>query len=722
MLNKKYRYVSVDCETTGLDSSRDSIIQIWLVELDELGNILGRFQSLVCPDTHIKDLKNIVQYITGISFADVESAPSFASIADQVRNFLGDDVVLIGHNIQFDISFLRRYIIDFCYARAVDTFPLAQSLVHFAPSYALEVLVSYLQHKDKDFVSWFEKLHDDVEAISFHDALHDALHAASLFLYCMERIYILCKKYPYMVGIYNSLQVDVDFSNLLNLEHFSSGPIHIQALEKSIPQQISMSTTSSSLPLDEYRQWLTLDISALSLQECMQRICSNKKIIVSFSHKQKLDLAKKILEDLSVQGVWYLSQTQRIDMVRLTRFFQKGAFDVSEFLFALRYVSQMDRGMWFLDLHSVEDYRIYFFVKDEAPTQPQQSVILTTHGGLLSYMKRHPDALASYTVCFMDSDWWYKSYNNYASERINPYDFLQLLDTIVYSYKLCVELYDENIYRPKYELLLAFRTFVSLFVGVLFIDSKKIFTNTQHVSIQVDPLSHHWWFYYTRLLRNKLLAWMENLRVVIPDYMYDLISEWVDGFAIIIDSVVWIHKVMYSQSWFYFVYVAAGNFVQWQEFMMQFATKKVLFLSPMSKAGNLSIVPIAPTQVPNVTVVSQKNILIDLCYREVQQGKLIFVLSTNKQVSQDLFTSLLGDNLLLSHQIIGENITGGYGKLLYQLSRMQQWVVIWGYSFLLSCYSKNISIDKICVFHIVWGNRGLLLTDVYWYGTHMAKA
>lgn len=35
----------------------------------------------------------------------------------------------------------------------------------------------------------------------------------------------------------------------------------------------------------------------------MQRICSNKKIIVSFSHKQKLDLAKKILKDLSVQGV-----------------------------------------------------------------------------------------------------------------------------------------------------------------------------------------------------------------------------------------------------------------------------------------------------------------------------------------------------------------------------------------------------------------------------------
>lgn len=32
-------------------------------------------------------------------------------------------------------------------------------------------------------------------------------------------------------------------------------------------------------------------------------------------------------------------------MARLTRFFQKRAFDVSEFLFALRYVSQMDRGM-----------------------------------------------------------------------------------------------------------------------------------------------------------------------------------------------------------------------------------------------------------------------------------------------------------------------------------------------------------------------------------------
>lgn len=91
----------VDIETTGATSSRDSITEIGIVEVDEDG--VREWSSLVRPDNPIPDY---IERLTGISNAMVADAPRFADLADAVFDRLHDRV-FIAHNVRFDHGFIR---------------------------------------------------------------------------------------------------------------------------------------------------------------------------------------------------------------------------------------------------------------------------------------------------------------------------------------------------------------------------------------------------------------------------------------------------------------------------------------------------------------------------------------------------------------------------------------------------------------------------------------
>ncbi|HKL44293.1 MAG TPA: 3'-5' exonuclease, partial [Candidatus Absconditabacterales bacterium] len=136
MLNKNFRYVSLDFETTGLDTKKDEVIQVGLLEIDINGKPIKEFKSFVKPQKDISEIRDLVSYITGISLEDLNGAPSIFDLKKDIELFFGDNVVLIGHNIQFDIDFIERYFPDIGYYDSIDTFNMSQNLVHFAPSYA----------------------------------------------------------------------------------------------------------------------------------------------------------------------------------------------------------------------------------------------------------------------------------------------------------------------------------------------------------------------------------------------------------------------------------------------------------------------------------------------------------------------------------------------------------------------------------------------------------
>lgn len=105
---KNHKIVAFDTETTGLDPfDSDRIIEFGAVvfELGEDGSVSRTDHNwLINPERRIPRL---ITDITGISNEDVEDAPVFSDIADNVHELLSD-VVTVAHNYPFDLSFISE--------------------------------------------------------------------------------------------------------------------------------------------------------------------------------------------------------------------------------------------------------------------------------------------------------------------------------------------------------------------------------------------------------------------------------------------------------------------------------------------------------------------------------------------------------------------------------------------------------------------------------------
>lgn len=92
----------VDVETTGGSFHHSRVIDIGIVRVKN-GALVRTFSSLVNPDARIPPE---ITAMTGISQQDVDTAPSFRQIRDEVEELLGD-CVFAAHNVQFDYGFLK---------------------------------------------------------------------------------------------------------------------------------------------------------------------------------------------------------------------------------------------------------------------------------------------------------------------------------------------------------------------------------------------------------------------------------------------------------------------------------------------------------------------------------------------------------------------------------------------------------------------------------------
>lgn len=104
-------YTVIDIETTGLDRSYNSIIEVSAVKVRG-GKIQDKFSSLIKPPKHYSfedsDYYYVDEFITrltGITNEMLDDAPEATEILPEFAKFIGDDI-LIGHNVNFDINFL----------------------------------------------------------------------------------------------------------------------------------------------------------------------------------------------------------------------------------------------------------------------------------------------------------------------------------------------------------------------------------------------------------------------------------------------------------------------------------------------------------------------------------------------------------------------------------------------------------------------------------------
>lgn len=160
-----------DVETTGTSAVDAAICEIGAVKVRG-GECLGTFATLVNPGVPIPPH---ITYLTGITEAMVAPAPPIEAVLPAFVEFAGD-AVLVGHNVRFDVGFLRAALARAGYAppanRVVDTCALARRLVRDeVPNLRLATLAERLRLPHRPT----------------HRALDDALATVDLLHLLLER-------------------------------------------------------------------------------------------------------------------------------------------------------------------------------------------------------------------------------------------------------------------------------------------------------------------------------------------------------------------------------------------------------------------------------------------------------------------------------------------------------------------------------------------------------
>ena len=156
-------YIAFDIETTGLEIESEEIIEIGALKVID-GKVADRFIEFIKPERRISDK---ITEITGITNEMVEHA---RPIEDVIRDFVlfCENYVLVGHNIQFDYKFCKRFALKYGHSfekKGIDTLKIARAVHKDLESKSLGALCE----------------HYHIINHAAHRAYHDALATAKLY-------------------------------------------------------------------------------------------------------------------------------------------------------------------------------------------------------------------------------------------------------------------------------------------------------------------------------------------------------------------------------------------------------------------------------------------------------------------------------------------------------------------------------------------------------------
>lgn len=160
-------FVCLDCESTGLDPTKDRMIEIAVARFT-FEQILQKFESLIDPECAIPQIS---QDIHKISSEMLQGKPKVAQILPDVLKMINGHI-LIGHGIGFDISLIaaeaKRHQIptQIEKQRSIDTLRLAR-LYGESPINSLERL----------------RQHFNIEPEGAHRAMSDVIVNIEVFKY-----------------------------------------------------------------------------------------------------------------------------------------------------------------------------------------------------------------------------------------------------------------------------------------------------------------------------------------------------------------------------------------------------------------------------------------------------------------------------------------------------------------------------------------------------------
>lgn len=156
-------YVVIDIETTGFSPSKNEIIEIGAILVDENYNELSSFESFVKTPY----IPPFITQLTGISARDTRDAPTLIEVLLLLSEFCGG-AVPIAHYAPFDKKFIRHYLketnTNFIETTWIDSINIFKQKYPGMPNYKLETLIREFNLATKED----------------HRALSDARHTLTL--------------------------------------------------------------------------------------------------------------------------------------------------------------------------------------------------------------------------------------------------------------------------------------------------------------------------------------------------------------------------------------------------------------------------------------------------------------------------------------------------------------------------------------------------------------
>jgi exonuclease, DNA polymerase III, epsilon subunit family len=140
-------YVVFDLETTGINPSTDSIIEIGAIKIIK-NEVKETFKTYVNPEIkipeRIKELTGITDKMVSGGMANKEAVSKFIEFSE--------DYILLGHNIGFDYGFVKKsaknYNISF-EKEGLDTLKIARAALAHLESKSLGALCSHYEIEQK---------------------------------------------------------------------------------------------------------------------------------------------------------------------------------------------------------------------------------------------------------------------------------------------------------------------------------------------------------------------------------------------------------------------------------------------------------------------------------------------------------------------------------------------------------------------------------------------
>ncbi len=167
-------FIAFDVETTGLNPESDAIIEFAAVRF--VNGKPSETLSFLCDPGYPVPLE--IEQLTGISTAMVQGQRAFEQHLTEVGDFFGD-CALVGHNIGFDISFIKNYLKAMHLRRRFlshnalyDTALLAQAFLFFLHNHRLSTIAEYYGLATK----------------GAHRATSDALMTGKIFVELLQEV------------------------------------------------------------------------------------------------------------------------------------------------------------------------------------------------------------------------------------------------------------------------------------------------------------------------------------------------------------------------------------------------------------------------------------------------------------------------------------------------------------------------------------------------------